>query len=157
MIVIRPLARPEFELVGGVLPLHRFLEWRDDSTYLIAWAGAKPVGQAHVAWGETDLGDPELQDFFVLPELRGRGIGTALAEAAETLVRARGYESVSLSVGSTNLAAQRLYERLGYIPAATPPKRVTGTIPVRGGSLEVDETLVYFEKRLVDSPPARSS
>jgi GNAT superfamily N-acetyltransferase len=143
--------------VGEALPLHRFVEWCDNSTYLIAWEGSKPIGQAHVAWGETELGVPELQDFFVPPELRGRGIGTSLALAAETLIRARGHENVSLSVSPANPAAQRLYERLGYVRAARPPKRVTGTILVRGGSLEVDDTLVYFEKALVDFPSGRSS
>ena len=157
MIVVRPLARREFELVGEVLPLHRFADWRDDSTYLIAWDDSAPVGQAHIAWDETDLGVPELQDFYVPTPLRGRGIGTALARAAEDLIQARGHETASLSVSSENPAARRLYERLGYIPAARPPKRVTGTILVRGGTLEVDDTLVFFEKRLVDFPPARSS
>ena len=65
MIVVRPLLRDEFERVGRALPLHRFVDWRDDSTYLIAWDGSTPVGQAHVAWSETGLGVPELQDFFV--------------------------------------------------------------------------------------------
>lgn len=157
MIVVRPLARHEFERVGEVLPLHRFLEWRDDTTYLVAWDDVTPVGHAHVAWGETELGVPELQDFFVPPELRGRGIGTALARAAEELVRARGYETASLGVSSDNPSARRLYERLGYIRAARAPKRVTGTIEVRGGALEVDDTLLYFEKRLVDFPSPRSS
>jgi GNAT superfamily N-acetyltransferase len=157
VIVVRPLVRHEFELAGEVLPLHRFVEWRDDSTYLIAWEGSKPVGQAHVAWDETELGVPELQDFFVLPLLRDRGIGTTLVEAAEGLIRAGGHERASLSVSPENAAARRLYERLGYVPAARPPKRVTGTILVRGGTLEVDDTLVYFEKRLVDFPSARSS
>ena len=154
MIVVRPLLRDEFERVGEALPLHRFVDWRDDSTYLIAWDGSAPVGQAHVAWSETELGVPELQDVFVPVELRGRGIGTTLAEAAEELIRARGHESVSLSVSSENAAARRLYERLGYILAGRAPKRVTGTIRVRGGTLEVDDTLVYLEKRLVGLPSA---
>lgn len=157
MIVVRPLVRREFELVGDTLPLHRFVVWRDDSTYLIAWDGSTPVGHAHVAWRETELGVPELQDFFVLPLLRDRGVGTTLVEAAEELIRARGHERASLSVSSENVAARRLYERLGYVPATRAPKRVTGTIRVRGGTLEVDDTHLYFEKQLVDFPSARSS
>ena len=157
MIVVRPLARHEFERVGQALPLHRFVDWRDDSTYLIAWDDSAPVGQAHVAWDETELGVPELQDFFVPPAHRQRGIGTTLAGAAEELIRARGHESASLSVSTGNPAARRLYERLGYVLAPRAPKRVTGTIHVRGGALEVDDTLLYFEKRLVDFPSARSS
>ena len=157
MIVVRPLAWHEFERVGEALPLHRFVDWRDDSIYLIAWDDSTPVGQAHVAWSETELGVPELQDFFVPTALRGRGIGTALAEAAEELIRAQGHKSASLSVSVGNPGARRLYERLGYALAERTPKRVTGTIRVRGGTLDVADTLLYFEKRLVDFPSARSS
>ena len=157
MIVVRPLAWHEFERVGEALPLHRFVDWRDDTTYLIAWDCSTPVGHVHIAWDETDLGVPELQDFFVAPAYRGRGIGTVLTGTAEKLIRARGHETASLSVSTDNSAARRLYERLGYVRSARAPKRVTGTIRVRGGTLDVDDTLFYFEKRLVDFPAGRSS
>ena len=42
-----------------------------------------------------------------------------------------------------------------------PPKRVRGTVQIRSGPLEVDDTLLTWEKRLagegVDSAAARSS
>jgi GNAT superfamily N-acetyltransferase len=133
------------------------VDCRDDSVYLIAWDDSTAVGQAHVAWGDTELGVPALQDVSVPLELRGRGIGATLAEAAEELIRARGHESASLGVSTGNPSARRLYERLGYVLAPQAPKRVTGTIQVRGGELDVDDTLLYFEKRLVDFPSTRSS
>jgi GNAT superfamily N-acetyltransferase len=156
MTDVRPLTRGELERVAARLPLHRFADWRDDSTYLVAWDGEEPVGHAHIAWFGTELGIPELQDFFVPESHRGRGIGTVLARAAETLVASRGHERASLGVSASNPAARRLYERLGYVRADVPPKRVTGTVAVRGGPLEVDDTLLYFEKRVVDFSPARS-
>jgi GNAT superfamily N-acetyltransferase len=55
-------------------------------TYLVAWDGGEPVGHAHISWNRTTLGIPEIQDVFVPPELRGRGIGTELARS--TLRRA---------------------------------------------------------------------
>jgi GNAT superfamily N-acetyltransferase len=154
---VRPLTPDELERVAARLPLHRFTEWRGDSTYLVAWDGDEPVGQAHIAWLGTELGVPELQDFFVPEELRGRGIGQALAHACEALIASRGHEQASLSVSQANSAARRLYERLGYARAGVPPKRVTGPVAVRGGQLEVDDTLIYFVKRLVDFSPDRSS
>jgi GNAT superfamily N-acetyltransferase len=157
VIEVRALTRGDFERVDAVLPLNRFVEWGDGWTYLVAWDGDEPVGHAHVAWTGTALGIPELQDVYVLPERRNEGIGSELTRAAERLAAERGHERCSLSVGETNPAARRLYERLGYQPADHSPKRVRGTITVRGGPLEVDDTLVYFTKRVVDFSSTRSS
>jgi GNAT superfamily N-acetyltransferase len=114
-------------------------------TYLVAWAGTEPVGHAHVAWEETTLGVPEIGDVFVLAELRGRGIGTELSEAAEQMARGRGHRQISISASIANEGALRLYRRLGYRDAGVPPKPVQGTIMVRTGPMEVD-TLLYLIK-----------
>jgi ribosomal protein S18 acetylase RimI-like enzyme len=121
-------------------------------TYLVAWEGSDPVGHAHVAWEDTTLGVPEIQDVFVPTKLRGRGIGTELSEAAEEMARARGHRQISISASITNEGAIRLYRRLGYRDAGLPPTRVQGTIVVRSGPMEVDDTLVYLVKDLVETP-----
>jgi GNAT superfamily N-acetyltransferase len=110
----------------------------------VAWDGSEPVGHAHVAWKETTLGVPEIGDVFVPAELRGRGIGTELSEAAEKLARERGHGQISISASIANEGALRLYRRLGYRDAGLPPKRVQGTIMVRTGPMEVDDTLLYL-------------
>jgi GNAT superfamily N-acetyltransferase len=156
MMEVRELVERDFERAQR-LPLHRFDGFGTPGTYLVAWDGEEPVGHVHVAWSGTDLGVPELQDVYVLPERRGEGIGTALTEAAERLAAERGHDRCSLSTSDANHGAIRLYERLGYARADVPPKRVRGTIEVRGGTIEVDETLVYYEKELVDFAPRRSS
>jgi GNAT superfamily N-acetyltransferase len=115
-------------------------------TYLVAWDGSEPVGHAHVAWEETTLGVPEIGDVFVPAALRGRGIGTELSEAAEQMDRTRGHRQVSISASIANEGALRLYRRLGYRDAGLPPKRVKGTIMVRTGPMEVDDTLLYLIK-----------
>ncbi len=115
-------------------------------TYLVAWDGSEPVGQAHVAWAETTLGVPEIGDVFVPVELRGRGIGTELSEAAEQMARMRGHRQISISASIENEGALRLYRRLGYRDAGLPPKRVQGTIIVRAGPVQVDDTLLYLVK-----------
>lgn len=60
---------------------------------------------------------PEINDFNVLIKFRGRGIGTALMDAAENLA-AKKSETVGIGVGLTADygAAQRLYVKRGYIP-----------------------------------------
>jgi [ribosomal protein S18]-alanine N-acetyltransferase len=53
-------------------------------------------------------------------------------------------------VGVENEPAQALYRRCGYVDAGIPPKHVQGTVLVRTGPLEVDDTLLTWEKRLLD-------
>lgn len=155
MIDVRLLRSAELELADAVLPLSRL---DAGGEYLVAWDGAAPVGHAHLAWIETELGGPEIQDVYVLPERRREGIATALTQAAERLVTERGHDRCSLSVGAGNEPALRLYERLGYADAGLPPKRVRGTILLRGEPFEVDDTLLYLVKRLpVDFASSRSS
>ena len=129
--------------VGDRLPLHRL---EQAQTYLVAWDGSEPVGHAHVAWEKTTLGVPEIGDVFVPAELRGRGIGRELSEAAEEMARVRGHGQISIGASIENEGALRLYRRLGYRDAGLAPKRVHGTIIVRAGPMEVDDTLLYLIK-----------
>ena len=55
---------------------------------------------------------------FVLPEVRGQGIGKALAETAETWFAENGLLTSELQVLHGNEAAQHLWEELGYEPLA---------------------------------------
>lgn len=49
-----------------------------------------------------------------LPEARGKGVGTALVEAAELVARERQCAALRLEVRTDNHTAMRLYERMGY-------------------------------------------
>ena len=55
---------------------------------------------------------------FVLPEVRGQGIGKDLAETAETWFAENGLVTSELQVLHGNEAAQHLWEELGYEPLA---------------------------------------
>ena len=44
--------------------------------------------------------------------------------------------------------AQALYRKLGFADTGIPPRRVQGTVQIRTGPLEVDDTLLTWEKRL---------
>lgn len=48
------------------------------------------------------------------PEARGKGVGTALIEAAEAFARQRRCHALRLEVRTDNRVAIALYERLGY-------------------------------------------
>lgn len=150
MVTVRELEPSEVAYVDTRLPLSRLdQQVEEGSTYLIAWEDDQPVGHAHLAWEGTHVGVPEVQDVYVLPERRSRGIATLLTDAAEQEVRARGWDSISLSVSKDgNAPARRLYDRLGYVDAGLPPVQVSGTIMLRGRPFEVDDTLVYLKKPL---------
>jgi GNAT superfamily N-acetyltransferase len=84
--VIRALIDGDVALVDAHLPLNRLDTWRvAGSTYLVAWDGDTPIGHAHVAWAGTELGVPEVQDVYVVPERRREGVAAALTHAAEQL------------------------------------------------------------------------
>ncbi|WP_207947876.1 GNAT family N-acetyltransferase [Occultella glacieicola] len=57
----------------------------------------------------------EIHGLAVHPAETGRGIGTALVEAAVAELGRRGARKVSLRVLSTNPAARRLYARCGFV------------------------------------------
>lgn len=150
VVSVTQLQPSEVACVDRHLPLSRLCQQvEEESTYLIAWEDDQPVGHAHIAWSGTHLGLPEIQDVFVLPERRRRGIATQLAYAAEEEARARGWEGISLSVSQEdNAAARLLYAKLGYVDAGTDPVPVSGVIMLRGRPIEVDDTLVYLTKPL---------
>jgi GNAT superfamily N-acetyltransferase len=150
VVTVTELGLDDVGLVDSRLPLNRLDQHVvEASTYLIAWNGEEPVGHAHLAWRGTHLRLPEIQDMFVLPELREQGIGTTLVHAAEQAARDRGWERISLSVSRDgNPTARRLYERLGYTDAGVAPVRTVGVIQLRGQPFHVDDTLLYLTKTL---------
>jgi ribosomal protein S18 acetylase RimI-like enzyme len=139
---IRRLADIEIESVAAVLGLARL--YQGDGFYLVAWQGEAPLGHAYLALTNP----PELQDVAVRPEFRRRGIASGLVARAEDEARDRGFDRLRLGVGADDAAAQAWYRRCGYGDAGLAPKRVKGTIAIRTGLIEVDDTLLIWEKLL---------
>jgi ribosomal protein S18 acetylase RimI-like enzyme len=139
---VRPLAPEQADRVAAVLGLARLDQ--GDGFYLVAWDGEEPAGHAHLALTDP----PELQDVEVAGQYRRRGVGSALTAAAEAEALRRGFDRLRVTVSVGNAAAQALYRRLGYADAGLPPRRVLGTVMIRTGPLEVDDTLLTWDKRL---------
>jgi GNAT superfamily N-acetyltransferase len=112
--------------------------------YLVAWDGDEPVGHAHLALTDP----PEMQDVEVRASHRRRGVASALAAAVECEARGRGHDRVRVTVSADGEGPQALYRSLGYADTGIPPRRVVGTVQIRTGPLEVDDTLLTWEKRL---------
>ena len=60
----------------------------------------------------------EIDEFFVLPEGRSRGVGQQLLAAAETALAARGCVRLQLQLGVENSAARAFYHHRGYTARA---------------------------------------
>jgi ribosomal protein S18 acetylase RimI-like enzyme len=56
----------------------------------------------------------EIDEFFVLPQHRGLGLGGRMLDIAEAHFRAEGCTNVSLQLGRSNEAARRFYRQHGF-------------------------------------------
>ena len=127
-------------------------------TYLIAWDQDLPVGHALLKWGgaeEQHIASalegscPDVEDLLVLAAYRSRGVGTQMLQAAELLVRERGFRCLGLSVDVRNPRAQALYERLGFRDAGLGPHDERGEYVDRDGQVTTwEETCIYLIKTL---------
>jgi ribosomal protein S18 acetylase RimI-like enzyme len=54
-----------------------------------------------------------IDDLYVEPKMRGRGVGAALLSAARTVAVERGVRALHVEVGPDNHVARRLYTRAG--------------------------------------------
>lgn len=80
-------------------------------------AGAGPDGLAALRlrtaiW--TGRPEAHLQELYVVPALRGGGIGRALLEASMRAAREAGATGIDLNTGETDTAARALYESAGF-------------------------------------------
>ena len=80
-------------------------------------AGDPPVGFALVTlrsnvWYDTPVA--LLDELYVVPTMRDRGVGSALLEAGCALVRTREVEVMEINVDGGDRDARRFYERHGF-------------------------------------------
>lgn len=60
-----------------------------------------------------------LDELYVVPQLRGEGIGSTLIDELLSISRARGVDRIEINVDEGDVDAQRFYERHGF--ASTEP------------------------------------
>lgn len=86
--------------------------------YLADWTGAVPVDEAPAAGFalvRAAPGEEELLLIGVAPEVRGRGVGSALLRQLAAAAELRGADRIFLEMRANN-PAENLYRRHGYWP-----------------------------------------
>lgn len=107
---------------AGRLVGYAFVRVRSGHGFAAAWSASDPLA--------------ELVTLVVMPDARGRGVGSMLLDAVEARLRELGVGDMAIRVLTTNTDAARLYERRGAVPFVTqfvqrvPP---AGEMPTDGG------------------------
>ncbi len=93
--------------------------WDDDfrgpgAAVVLGWEGGRPVACAGLRpMGESTV---ELKHFFLLPELRGRGLGRVMLGGVESVARGLGARRIVLDTATPLREAAALYLSSGYLP-----------------------------------------
>jgi ribosomal protein S18 acetylase RimI-like enzyme len=107
---------------GAEKTMRRFLADVANSGYsflFVVAAGDRTVGFIS---GELRQGSPtflpktwaSVDDVFVEPEYRNRGMGRALLQSVQSWARERGADGISLQVAAANSRGRKFYEDLGF-------------------------------------------
>ena len=129
----------------------------DSRVVLVAIHGDRPVGYLTIVW-ESKYPPfrqdrvPEINDFNMVPSFRRRGIGTALMDEAETLIRERSTEAgIGVGMYADYGPAQRMYVLRGYVPDGL--GLTTNHTPVTAGRpVKVDDELVLWFRKSLERP-----
>ena len=92
---------------------------RDRGFILVALNDKRPVGVAYVSFTWTlEHGGKSawLEELYVVPDQRDRGIGRAMLQGVLQRARENGCAAVDLEVDTQHARAERLYAREGFKP-----------------------------------------
>jgi ribosomal-protein-alanine N-acetyltransferase len=87
---------------------------RDERVYLVARSGNEILGYAGLLFALTD---GHITTIAVDPDHQSGRVGTRLMLVLMRAARERGAEAVTLEVRASNVSAQAMYRRFGFVPA----------------------------------------
>ncbi|HXU04524.1 MAG TPA: GNAT family N-acetyltransferase [Polyangia bacterium] len=98
---------------------------------LLAWEGSNAIGVAALSYAfPIELGEciAWLEELYVEPAARERGVGAALLRAALDIAEAAGAVTVELEIVAGHERVERLYTRFGFarLPRARWSRRTPG-------------------------------
>jgi ribosomal protein S18 acetylase RimI-like enzyme len=105
------------ETPGVAVLAERVADFIEKDAVVFLLIGDGPDGIAQMRYfpslwsGELDA---YLEELYVVPGLRGGGIGRTLLESAMETARAAGATRMDLNTGETDTAARALYESVGF-------------------------------------------
>ena len=90
----------------------------DEIVAVLAEDGGEPVGFALVSlrpaiWFDGPVS--QLEELYVVPDQRSRGIGTQVLDLARRLVRELGSPEMHINVDEVDADTRRFYERHGFV------------------------------------------
>jgi ribosomal-protein-alanine N-acetyltransferase len=123
-IVIMPMRRRHLRTVLRIEEKTSSTPWslglflaearRDERVYLVARSGNEILGYAGLLFALTD---GHITTIAVDPDHQGGRVGTRLMLVLMRAARERGAEAVTLEVRASNVPAQAMYRRFGFVPA----------------------------------------
>lgn len=118
------------------------------SDFLLATVDDQPVGCMQIAYRlSTWHAQPYayIEDFYLAPSVRGRGVGTKLLDYALQRAEGQGSDRIMLDVRRGNTAAQRLYARFGFSDSDS--AIWSRSLPLGESYCDTDATLATIEER----------
>jgi GNAT superfamily N-acetyltransferase len=128
-VVIKKVTEKDIALLERFLSFGDFAKHRKrlqaqndrSGEYFIAWY-LFPVGHIFVRWGGANDGplkdrkekEPIVEDLYIYPAARRKGIGKKLMEEAENAIRKKGYGTVGGLILTNNPSIEVMHRRRGY-------------------------------------------
>jgi len=163
---IRPIAEDELDRLScKLLEAGRFIDHQKrlraqqerKAVYLVAWEDETPVGHVILHWDSDTSGEPDairalhvprVEDLWVMPGQRGRGISRQLMDRVEELVRRQGHRQIGLDVTTDDRFARALYERRGYQEVGLDEYELSGVNVFDGKEYPWRENCLFLIKNL---------
>ena len=106
------------DIAAAEQALRQLLALPEAGAVWVAETAGRAIGYVAVTYGfslEYHGRDAFIDELYVAPEHRGRGIGRAAIAVAEAACRVRGVRALHLEVERANVRAETLYRRAGFL------------------------------------------
>ena len=113
---------------GAAVLVERAAPLLESGEIVVLLGGSGPDGIAQIRFRPsiwTGALDAYLEELYVAPAKRGRGLGRALLDAAMEAAREEGAARMELGTSEDDVAARALYESLGFINREGPEGPIT--------------------------------